>query len=120
MAYKFTERRKTIQEAAAYVVYMIVSSYYNKEICRNQFAADRLYLYYKEQGAKKQEMMEADVIVQADKSLKQYEDILALMNCESKIYYQNGRYMIEFLTGFERVHAEVDRKGRCKIWVVEW
>lgn len=42
------------------------------------------------------------------------------MNCESKIYHQNCRYLIEFLTGFERVHAEVDRKGRCKIWVTEW
>ena len=46
--------------------------------------------------------------------------ILALMNCESKIYHQNGRYLIEFLTGFERVHAEVDWKGKCKIWVTEW
>ena len=119
MAYKFTERRKTIQEATAYSTYMIVGSYFNKEICRNQFAADRLFLYYKEQGEKKQETMEENVILQAGKVLKQYEEILALMNCESRICIRNGRYHIDFLTGFEKVHAEVDRRGRCEISVIE-
>ena len=58
---RFTEKRKTIQEAAAYAASMIVGSYFNKEKCRNQLAVDRLYLYYKEHGAKKQEMREAGI-----------------------------------------------------------
>ena len=117
--YRFTEKRKTIQEAMAYVVYMIVGSYFNRETCRNQFAADRLYLYYKELGANKQEMMEACIIAQAGKVLKIYEDILSVMNCESKIRVENGRYLIDFLTGFEHVHTEVDQRGKSEIWVVE-
>ena len=117
--YRFTEKRKTIQEAMAYVVYMIVGSYFNRETCRNQFAADRLYLYYKELGANKQEMMEACIIAQAGKVLKRYEDILSVMNCESKIRVENGRYLIDFLTGFEHVHTEVDQRGKSEIWVVE-
>ena len=119
MTYRFTEKGKTIQEAAAYAAYMIVGSYFNKEICRNWFAVDRLYLYYKEQGAKKQEMLEAGIIAHADRMLRQYEDILAVMNCESKICVKSGRYLIDFLTGFERVHAEVDQAGRTLIWVAE-
>ena len=103
----------------AYVVYMIVGSYFNRETCRNQFAADRLYLYYKELGANKQEMMEACIIAQAGKVLKRYEDILSVMNCESKIRVENGRYLIDFLTGFEHVHTEVDQRGKSEIWVVE-
>lgn len=114
---RFTEKRKTIQEAVAYVAYMIVGSYFNKEKCRNQLAVDRLYLYYKEQGAKKQEMLEAGIIAQADRVLKKYEDNLAVMNCESRICVSGGRYIINFLTGFERVHAEVDQRGRTVIWV---
>ena len=117
MALKYTERRRTIQEAAAYVVYMIVGSYYNKEVCRNQFTADRLYLYYKEQGAKKQEHMEAGIIAKAERALKPYEQVLAVMNCESRIYFRDGKYCIDFLTGFEHVHAEVDKAGRCEIRV---
>ena len=117
--YRFTEKRKTIQEAMAYVVYMIVGSYFNRETCRNQFAADRLYLYYKELGANKQEMMEACIIAQAGKVLKRYEDILSVMNCESKIRVENGRYLIDFLTGFEHVHTEVDQRSKSEIWVVE-
>ncbi len=69
---RFTEKRKTIQEAAAYAAYMIVGSYFNKEKCRNQLAVDRLYLYYKEQGANKQEMLEAGIIAQADVSGKYF------------------------------------------------
>ena len=116
---RFTEKRKTIQEAAAYAAYMIVGSYFNKEKCRNQLAVDRLYLYYKELGANKQEMMEACIIAQAGKVLKRYEDILSVMNCESKIRVENGRYLIDFLTGFEHVHTEVDQRGKSEIWVVE-
>ena len=114
---RFTEKRKTIQEAVAYVAYMIVGSYFNKEKCRNQLAVDRLYLYYKEQGAKKQELLEAGIIAQADRVLKKYEDDLAVMNCESRICVSDGRYIINFLTGFERVHAEVDQRGSTAIWV---
>ena len=119
MAYRFTEKRKTVQEAMAYVAYIIVGSYFNKEICRNQLAADHLYLYYKEQGTNKQEMMEACIIAQAGKILKRYEDILSVMNCESRIRVKSGKYLIDFLTGFERVHAEVDQRGKCEIWLVE-
>ena len=67
----------------------------------------------------KQEMMEACIIAQAGKILKRYEDILSVMNCESRIRVKNGKYLIDFLTGFERVHAEVDQRGKCEIWLVE-
>ena len=63
--------------------------------------------------------MEACIIAQAGKILKRYEDILSVMNCESKIRVENGRYLIDFLTGFEHVHTEVDQRGKSEIWVVE-
>lgn len=44
MAYKFIEKKKATQEEMAYIVYMIVGSYFNKAICKNQIMAKRLYL----------------------------------------------------------------------------
>ena len=46
MVYKFVEKRNTLQEEMAYIVYMAVGSYFNKTICKNQAMSDRLYLYY--------------------------------------------------------------------------
>ena len=48
MVYKFVEKHKTVQEEMAYIVYMIVGSYFNKVICNNRAMATRLYLYYAE------------------------------------------------------------------------
>lgn len=119
MAYNFIEKRETRQKAAAFAAYMIIGSYFNKETCRNQFIVDNLYLYYKEQGIKNQELMESNVITQAERILKKYEALLALMNCESLIHIKDGRYKIDFLIGFESVHVEVDKRGRFEIQVKE-
>ena len=54
----------------AYIVYMIVGSYFNKAICRNPVMADRLYLYYSEMKETTQEAKEQKVIMQADYELK--------------------------------------------------
>ena len=29
--------------------------------------------------------------------------------------FKEGRYVLDFVTGFEHVHAEVDRKGNCEM-----
>lgn len=42
MVYKFVEKRNTLQEEMAYIVYMAVGSYFNKTICKNQAMSDRL------------------------------------------------------------------------------
>ena len=52
MVYKFVEKRNTLQEEMAYIVYMAVGSYFNKTICKNQAMSDRLYLYYMMSGSK--------------------------------------------------------------------
>lgn len=115
MAYKFVEKRKTVQEEMAYVVYMIVGSYFNKVFCKNQAMADRLYLYYAEMKGSTQEAKEKKVITQAEHTFKDYENILEAMNCEVAVRFRDGRYVLDFVTGFENVHAEVNHKGNCEI-----
>ena len=118
MAYKYSVKRQTRQEENAFIAYMIIGSYFKKETCRNHFAADRLYLYYREMSVKKQELVEEKTIARVDKALRNYTSDLALMNCESTIRFRDKKYVLEFVTGFERIIAEVDKKGNLNIIVI--
>lgn len=118
MAYKFVEKRKTVQEEMAYIAYMIVGSYFNKAVCKNPLMANRLYFYYMEMKETTQEAKEKKVIVQAEKVLKDYESILGVMRCEIVIALRNNKYLLDFFTGFERVHVEVDVRGNCEIEIL--
>lgn len=118
MAYKYSVKRQTRQEENAFIAYMIIGSYFKKETCRNHFAADRLYLYYREMSVKKQELVEEKTIARVDKALRNYTNDLALMNCESTIRFRDKKYVLEFVTGFERIIAEVDKKGNLNIIVI--
>lgn len=118
MAYKFVEKKKMTQEEVAYIVYMIVGSYFNKVTCKNIFIEESLYLHYMDMKEKAQETKEQRIIQQAEKSLKGYRKVLEKMNCEVVISSRNNRYNLDFLTGFERIHAEVDIKGNCDISVI--
>ena len=119
MAYRFAEKRNTIQEEMAFIVYMIIGSYFNKAVCVNQAIADRLYLYYAEMKTSTQEAKERKVILQAERCFTSYEDVLYRMNCEVVISLRENRYILDFVTGFERIHAEVDGKGNCEMKIFE-
>ena len=95
----------------AYIVYMIVGSYFNKAVCKNQMMENRLYLYYTEMREATQEAKEQKGITQAEHILKTCEKVLEGMNCEVVITFREGKYVLDFITGFEHVHAEVNRKG---------
>ncbi len=115
MAYKFVEKRKTTQEEMVYIVYMILGSYFHKVECRNRTMVDRLYLYYMELKDSAQEKKEKRIIGQAEKILKGYKRILSAMNCEVMIRFEEDKCVLDFLTGFEAIHAEVDQNGICEM-----
>lgn len=119
MAYKFVEKRKTTQEEMAYIVYMMVSSYFHQAKCRNQRTADMLYLYYAEMNGTTQAAKEQKIIAQAETVLEAYENVLSVMNCEVLINFKEGSYVLDFITGFERIHAEVNRQGGCEIQIFQ-
>lgn len=99
----------------AYIVYMIVGSCFNRAICKNPAMANRLYLYYAEMKEATQEAKEQKVIAQAERIFKTCEKVLEGMNCEVVIAFREGRYVLDFITGFEHGHAEANRKGNCKM-----
>ena len=55
MAYKFTEKTNSIQQQTAYVLYMMIGSYFNKSVCSNKLLETSLSLHYQELPVKRQE-----------------------------------------------------------------
>lgn len=118
MAYKFVEKKNVAQEEMAYIIYMIVGSYFNKVRCRNAFAEKRLYLYYMEMKNQAQEAKEKKVIREAEKVLGDFEEVLGEMNCEVFFGTAEDELTIDFVTGFEQVHVVVDKKGNYDMQVL--
>lgn len=100
-----------------YIVYMIVGSYFNKVTCKSEFAEKRLYLYYMDMREQTQEKKEFRIIRQAEEILKNYAPAFEQMNCEVVIAHSDDKYRLDFITGFEEVHAEVDINGSCELEV---
>ena len=115
MAYQFVEKKKHPQEQMAFIVYMILSSYFHKAVCRDAVMAERLYLYYKDLSEKSQWYKEEKVIKAAQKVLGSYEKLFAQMNCEVRIRKRKECYRIDLITGFEQVRAEIDEEGGFEI-----
>ncbi len=63
----------------------------------------------------KQAEKEQKVIAQAEHTFRGYEKTLEGMKCEVIIAFKEGKYVLDFVTGFEHIHAEVNHKGNCKM-----
>lgn len=120
MAYRFyTDKNTHETEAAAYIAYMIVGSYFHKAICRNPFLERRLYLYYREKGFGQVEKWEEKMIAQTEKELAPYEELLADMNCVVRMERIGSGYKLTFETGFERIVVKVYSRTNVQIRVKE-
>ena len=93
MRYSFTEKTSHRQQETAYMLYMIIGSYFHRCSCRSKALEENLFLYYKELQEKR----------------------LAEMNAEVVISRADDLYILRFYTGFERVVVTVDEKGCYEI-----
>lgn len=115
MAYKFTEKTNSKQQQTTYVLYMMISSYFHKSICKTKILETMLHLYYQELCPSRQEKLEAKVIADTEKELKEALSVLSQMNCEVSIRRGDAAYDLKFETGFESISVTVDRKGNYRI-----
>ena len=113
MRYSFTEKTSHRQQETAYMLYMIIGSYFHRCSCRSKALEENLFLYYKELQEKKQVEKERQIIKVSEGGLK--DNILAEMNAEAVISKVNDLYILSFYTGFERVVVTVDEKGCYEI-----
>ena len=92
MMYKFNEKTNNKQQQTAYVLYMVVGSYFHKSICSNKVMEDRLYLHYREMPLRRQCDLEKQVIKNTEKELKDILPALAELNC--RVYIQDRKSVV--------------------------
>ncbi len=115
MSYQFAEKVSHKQQETAYILYMIIGSYFHKTACCSKCMEESLKLYYLDMKEEKQMALEEQVIRNAEQILGFYEDTLSLLNCRVSVIQNEGLYQLSFYTGFEKIEAVVDSKGRYRI-----
>ncbi len=115
MRYSFVEKTSHRQQETAYMLYMIIGSYFHKCSCRSKALEENLFLYYKELQEKRQVEKERQIIKVSEGILKDNMTDLAEMNAEVVISKADDLYILSFYTGFERVVVTVDEKGCYEI-----
>ena len=115
MRYSFTEKTSHRQQETAYMLYMIIGSYFHRSSCRSKALEANLFLYYKELQEKRQVEKERQIIRVSEGVLKDNMTDLAEMNAEVVILRADDLYILRFYTGFERVVVTVDEKGCYEI-----
>lgn len=115
MRYSFTEKTSHRQQETAYMLYMIIGSYFRRCSCRSKALEENLFLYYKELGERRQIDKERQIIRVSEGVLKDNMTDLAEMNAEVVISRADDLYILRFYTGFERVVVTVDEKGCYEI-----
>lgn len=115
MRYSFTEKTSHRQQETAYMLYMIIGSYFHRCSCRSKALEENLFLDYKELGERRQIDKERQIIRVSEGVLKDNMTDLAEMNAEVVISRADDLYILRFYTGFERVVVTVDEKGCYEI-----
>ena len=115
MRYSFVEKTSHRQQETAYMLYMIIGSYFPRCSCKSKAVEENLFLYYKELQEKRQVEKERQIIKVSEGVLKDNIADLAEMNAEAVISKVNDLYILSFYTGFEMIVVTVDEKGRYEI-----
>ena len=115
MRYSFTEKTSHRQQETAYMLYMIIGSYFHRCSCRSKALEENLFLYYKELGESRQIDKERQIIRVSEGVLKDNMTDLAEMNAEAIISKVDNLYILSFYTGFERIVVTVDDNGCYEI-----
>ena len=119
MAYKFTTvSRSDVQKENAYILYMIVGSYFNKCICLNKITECNLYLYYREMPVGKQLAREKQVIDRTEKAIGFMADDLKDLHCQVEIRRDAEEIRLVFRTWFHTILITVESNGRYRFRAV--
>lgn len=109
------EKTNNRQKENAYIIYMMTSSLFNKCTCISETYTKTLFLYYKEMKIHAQVSMEEKVLGHLNRLTLGYTDTLASMNCVAKIVPTQDTIELWFTTGFETLHASVEKNGHYTI-----
>lgn len=119
MRYSFVEKKSHRQQETAYMLYMMISSYFHRCSCKSRALEENLLLYYKEIQKDRQVDKERQIIRVSEGVLGECLASMAQMNAEVFISKTDEMYVLRFYTGFEDIVVTVDDKGRYEISLVE-
>ena len=97
MRYSFVEKKSHRQQETAYMLYMIISSYFHRCYCRSKVLEEKLFLYYKELKEDRQVEKERQIIRVSEGVLKDKLADLSEMNAEAVISRAGDLYILSFL-----------------------
>ena len=104
----------SIQDATAYIVYMIIGSYYTKCKAKNMMKEKALYMHYKQLGPKNQIRIERNV----ERIFLRMRDIVNTdLAAEVAFSCYGDAYIVYFHTGFQNINVYVDKEGMISIEV---
>lgn len=115
MAFKSNDKKSTKQQENAYILYMMLGSFFDRTVCKTKHMEKVLYLYYKELSADKQVARENEVLKELDKHFADYTELMEIEECE--VYFQKvgENYEVLFFAGELCIKAVVDNKGMYQI-----
>lgn len=115
MENQYKEKKSTKQQENAYIIYMMLSSFFQKAVCMTKHLEKTLFLYYKDLSAEKQVNREAEILKELEKKFAQQEKILEQSTCE--VYLQNlgEEYRLLFAAKNYHIRIVVNNKGEYQI-----
>ncbi len=111
----YTAPKNHPQEETAYCICRVIESCFGSARCPSWFLRDRLYLYYRDAGEKRNAPREAEIREMVFEQAGSFLDLLRLMRCETHVSFRKGMYLLRFVTGFEEFRAEVAPDGKYSI-----
>jgi len=100
------------QLATAYIIYMMVGSFFKSCHPQSEIRMDSLFVHYSEMRVNSQYSIERRVEWEFTDKFADYLDVFAESLCEASVREEGGQLIIEFNTGLEKVTASVDNEGQ--------
>lgn len=115
MALKVSVKTNVVDKQTAYILYMMVGSYFRKCSCKSKMLEKQLFLYYKDMPVKKQESLEERVIKDTEKILEELLPVLAESDCTVRILKVVDGYQLCFESETSKIVLFVNEKGNY-VW----
>ena len=103
------------QRENAYILYMMIGSYFRRCHCVSCGVEQNLYLYYQEMPMNRQTKAEEQVLRRFNRKFEEFSHCLEDLECKVHIRYVKDNYIIYFATGFEEIIVTVYPNGQYKI-----
>lgn len=110
----YKSKTNAAHKQSAYVIYMIMGSYFKRCTCKSKMLEKQLYLHYKDLPYGKQEKLEERIISYVEDRYADYLDHLALMDAEAYIIPQREGYEVVFEFAKRTITFLVDKNGKFR------